>query len=414
MPIDWSPEARELHLHNDRISYVMRVHENGALGHLHFGAPLAPDRSYAHLGPTGFAGFTNRVGDPVAARIPDDRGPATTAIPALTVELRRRLDASSTCVYREHRIVAGKPARPAGDGLPATYVEADDEADTLEVVLADAPSGVRVELSYTIFRDAPVVARSARIRNGGTDPVRLTGAMSAALDLPDARWELVQLSGAWARENHVVTRRLRPGPPVGRQRPRRVEPPAQPVHRPPPRHDDRGRGRGLRLQPRLLGQLPRRGRGRPVRHDPRPARDQPEHLHLDPRAGRDLRDARGRPGLLGRRARRDERRAPRPLPRAARARRRGATRRGRSSSTTGRRPTSTSTRRSCSRSRPRRATSASSCSCSTTAGSASAMPTRPRSATGSSTGASCPTASTGSARRSRRSASGSGCGSSPR
>ena len=35
--------------------------------------------------------------------------------------------------------------------------------------------------------------------------------MSAALDLPDARWEFVQLSGAWARENHVVTRRLRPG-----------------------------------------------------------------------------------------------------------------------------------------------------------------------------------------------------------
>ena len=35
--------------------------------------------------------------------------------------------------------------------------------------------------------------------------------MSAVLDLPDARWDLVQLSGAWARENHVVDRRLRPG-----------------------------------------------------------------------------------------------------------------------------------------------------------------------------------------------------------
>ena len=47
MPIAWSPETRELHLHNGRISYVMRVHENGTLGHLHFGAALDPARSHA-------------------------------------------------------------------------------------------------------------------------------------------------------------------------------------------------------------------------------------------------------------------------------------------------------------------------------------------------------------------------------
>ena len=35
--------------------------------------------------------------------------------------------------------------------------------------------------------------------------------MSASLDLPDRDWELVQLSGTWARERHVVERRLTPG-----------------------------------------------------------------------------------------------------------------------------------------------------------------------------------------------------------
>ena len=35
--------------------------------------------------------------------------------------------------------------------------------------------------------------------------------MSATLDLPDARWEFVQLSGAWARETHVIATPLRPG-----------------------------------------------------------------------------------------------------------------------------------------------------------------------------------------------------------
>ena len=55
MPISWSPERREFHLHNDRISYVMRVHENGALGHVHLGGALAPDRS---PGPPASGAFT--------------------------------------------------------------------------------------------------------------------------------------------------------------------------------------------------------------------------------------------------------------------------------------------------------------------------------------------------------------------
>jgi alpha-galactosidase len=35
--------------------------------------------------------------------------------------------------------------------------------------------------------------------------------MSASLDLPDARWDLLHLSGTWARERHVVRRALAPG-----------------------------------------------------------------------------------------------------------------------------------------------------------------------------------------------------------
>ena len=131
-------------------------------------------------------------------------------MPALTVELA---DGSGVLelVYVEHRVRAGKPGRPPEDGLPVTYVESDEEAETLEIVLADERSGLAVELSYTVFGDRPVVARSTRIRNNGAAAVRLTGVMSATLDLPDARWELVQLSGAWARENHVITSPLRPG-----------------------------------------------------------------------------------------------------------------------------------------------------------------------------------------------------------
>ena len=55
------------------------------------------------------------------------------------------------------------------------------------------------------------MARSLRIANAGSAPVSVRCAMSASLDLPDASWTLVQLSGVWARERDVVERPLVPG-----------------------------------------------------------------------------------------------------------------------------------------------------------------------------------------------------------
>src|SRR4029079_1623766 len=110
--------------------------------------------------------------------------------------------------YREHRIAAGKPEL---DGLPSTYVEDEGEADTLEVDLVDARSGLVVTIATTIFRDRPVIARSVRIRSDGQATLRLETAMSLSLDLPDDDWTLVHLAGAWARERHVVERPLAPG-----------------------------------------------------------------------------------------------------------------------------------------------------------------------------------------------------------
>src|SRR5215218_5214750 len=112
MPISWSPETREIHLYNGRISYAMRVHDNGILGHLHFGAALDPDRPHSHLGPSAFAGFANRIGDPIPFEYPTT-GSGDYRIPALTVE---HADGSTVLdlAYTEHRILPGKPPRDAG------------------------------------------------------------------------------------------------------------------------------------------------------------------------------------------------------------------------------------------------------------------------------------------------------------
>ena len=128
-------------------------------------------------------------------------------MPALTIEQPDGSDVLRL-EYVGHRIFPGKSPI---DGLPSTYVESAAEATSVEVELVDRPSGAQVTLSYSIFRDQPVVVRHARIRNGSKQRLTVTTAMSAALDLPDADWTLLQLSGAWARERHVTERRLAPG-----------------------------------------------------------------------------------------------------------------------------------------------------------------------------------------------------------
>lgn len=206
MPIEWLADARQLHLHNGAISLVLAVHANGTLGQLHVGAPLAPGRSYAHLGRVPFNGWDNRLGDPVGIAVPT-AGSGDFRVPALVIEQPNGTGVLEL-VYAGHRIVPGKPAI---DPYPATYVEDPGEADSVEITLADHLSGAEVVLLLSIFRDVPAIARRMTIRNAGSAPLTVTTAMSWSIDLPDAGWRMVQLSGAWARERHVHERTLVPG-----------------------------------------------------------------------------------------------------------------------------------------------------------------------------------------------------------
>lgn len=199
MPIEWRQDARQLHLHNRSISYIMRVQESGALAHLYFGPALASGRDYSHLLRHSFIARQNQTLDPIAMELPT-AGSGDFRVPGLTV---RHADGSTVLnlVYRAHELLPGKPAL---DGLPSTYVEDDSEAQTVLIILVDGRSQLTVRLLTTIYEDRPVITRSLRVVNDGSGDVKVTTAMSAALDLPDPDWHLVQLTGAWGRECHIT------------------------------------------------------------------------------------------------------------------------------------------------------------------------------------------------------------------
>ena len=64
-----------------------------------------------------------------------------------------------------------QPGKPRLTGLPATYTEAPEEAETLTLILKDPVTGVRLHLLYTIFTKETVITRSACFFHEGNETV---------------------------------------------------------------------------------------------------------------------------------------------------------------------------------------------------------------------------------------------------
>ena len=101
--------------------------------------------------------------------------------------------------YENHIIHKGKKGI---DGLPATYVENDDEADSLELTLVDKLTGLRIVLCYTVFNELDAITRSVRIINKGNDRVQLESVLSAVVDFLDDDFDFLHLPGTCVRERH--------------------------------------------------------------------------------------------------------------------------------------------------------------------------------------------------------------------
>ena len=202
------------HLRNDSLSYIMQILPNGYLGQLYVGPAVPLDVDYSYLlefaaRPTSTCPFYD---NPVFSleHVKQEYGQYGGSDYRQPAVVMSQPDGSTvtTFQYESHRIEAGKPRL---DGLPATYVEDDSEAETLIIVLVDPLTTVRIELSYTLFSSRPVLTRTTRFINDGHAEVFLDQAMSACLDLPDAEYEWWQFSGAWGRERHLKTRSLEQG-----------------------------------------------------------------------------------------------------------------------------------------------------------------------------------------------------------
>ncbi len=209
MAVCFDEMEKTFHLTGGNISYAMQV-VDGHLLHVYFGKqikqikvsglvntvekPWSPNpKSYGD----GFALDTAQFEFPTHGRL-DFR------YPAIMIEKSGTM-ANLSLKYKCYKILNGKPDL---EGLPSTYVEKEDEAQTLVITLADAVCGLEVDLLYTVFQDANVIIRSTNIKNISGDAFFIKKTQSMSIDFADSNFDMLHLSGAWARERNTVKRPL--------------------------------------------------------------------------------------------------------------------------------------------------------------------------------------------------------------
>jgi alpha-galactosidase len=208
MQIFCNSSTGDFHLSNRQISYIFKILENGHLGHLYYGKRIRHRPDFSHMlqvssqenavTPNTLPHLKGFSLDLLKQEYPS-YGSGDYREPAISI-LQPNGSRLTNFVYHKHDITQGKPRIP---GLPATYVESPDEALTLTIHLRDELIDAELALSYTIYRDLPIVTRHVSVMNHGNDALVLERLLSASIDFNHDDYRVLHLSGAWSRERHL-------------------------------------------------------------------------------------------------------------------------------------------------------------------------------------------------------------------
>ncbi|MCL2107665.1 MAG: alpha-galactosidase [Oscillospiraceae bacterium] len=205
MAVFFDPGQMIFKLDTPRSSYAMQVSPQGYLFHLYYGARVS-DTELSHLlVHGGGASFSASPAD--APELSLDTAPQECPGSGLSdyrapmISVREENGALAACLkYVSHEIRKGKPALP---GLPATYCNGEDEADTLALTMRDERLDLTVTLYYSVFAKLDAITRWAVAQNNGAQTLTLESLQSACVDFPGMDFDMVTLRGAWMRERHI-------------------------------------------------------------------------------------------------------------------------------------------------------------------------------------------------------------------
>jgi len=213
MSITFNVSNQTFHLQAFDTSYVIKIVRAKYLSHVYWGRKV---RNYQKTNELRFVDRAFSANSEAADRtfsldtLPQEYpayGNTDFRTPAYQIQLANG-STITDLEYKSHRIFKGKPKL---ENLPATYVENDAEAETLEVEMEDPLIGLTVILSYSVYENVNVMTRSVRFVNQGRETLTLLRALSMNVDFQSADFELLHLSGGWGKERQIERRPLAPG-----------------------------------------------------------------------------------------------------------------------------------------------------------------------------------------------------------
>ena len=206
MPVEFNSAARTWTLSGGDTSYVLHRDEQDRLLNLYWGRRIPADAlCFDPADYSSFAAFDLPV-SVLPLELPVC-GSGWFGTPAVGIRDARG-DEVVDLRFISAEVFPGKPSLP---GLPATYAEPDDEADTLSILLEDAVSGLKVTARYTVFAESGAVTRNLTLENAGSAPLTVTSLLSASVPLWRGDLDAVHLNGAWARERRILRTPVGPG-----------------------------------------------------------------------------------------------------------------------------------------------------------------------------------------------------------
>ena len=207
MGIFYDSNNKSFYLESKNLSYLFKIDEFGFLQHLYYGKRIArEDLDYSvHKAVRGHTAYLAEMGpentyEVLSAECPlYGRGDFRESMLAFDFGGVRVGDFR----YQSHEIL---PQKPHLSGMPSV-----DGGQTLVVSLEDSVHKVGIKLYYTVFENLSVILRHTEITNHSREEIILDRTYSFAVDLPDAKWELLSLHGAHLRERHMQKTRLHHG-----------------------------------------------------------------------------------------------------------------------------------------------------------------------------------------------------------
>ncbi len=214
MSIHVNEEHKLFHLQTAKTSYIFKILENGNAGQLYYGPQIPVKKDYPNLASREEHDCTNTLtvaqSDFQLELIKQEYaglGKGDYRYPAYQI-IYPNGSRTSEFEYTGYEVADGKERLK---NMPSAFDDQGDDSQTLTVTFKDELANLVLQLHYTVFEKEDVIVRSATFINHGQEAVTLDRALSLQLDLPDHDYDMLQFSGSWARERHLIRTPLRSG-----------------------------------------------------------------------------------------------------------------------------------------------------------------------------------------------------------